>query len=55
MNCARCFEQNAGGAIVNIGSIAGLIGLGGTPAYNASKHAVTGLTRNAAIDYDAVR
>ena len=41
----------AGGAIVNIGSIAGKIGLGGNPAYVASKHAVTGLTRNAAIDY----
>lgn len=47
----QMLKQNTGGAIVNIGSIAGLIGLGGTPAYNASKHAVTGLTRNAAIDY----
>ena len=47
----QLLRQNDGGAIVNIGSIAGLIGLGGTPAYNASKHAVTGLTRNAAIDY----
>ena len=43
--------QGRGGAIVNIGSIAGLIGLAGNPAYVASKHAVTGLTRNAAIDY----
>jgi NAD(P)-dependent dehydrogenase (short-subunit alcohol dehydrogenase family) len=42
-----------GGAIVNIGSIAGLIGLAGNPAYNASKHAVTGLTRNLAWDYAA--
>jgi NAD(P)-dependent dehydrogenase (short-subunit alcohol dehydrogenase family) len=47
----QMLKQNDGGAIVNIGSIAGLIGLGGTPAYNASKHAVTGLTRNGAIDY----
>jgi NAD(P)-dependent dehydrogenase (short-subunit alcohol dehydrogenase family) len=44
-------EQNSGGAIVNIGSIAGIIGLPGNAAYSASKHAVTGLTRNAAIDY----
>lgn len=44
-------KQNKGGAIVNIGSVAGLTGFGGTPAYVASKHAVTGLTRNAAIDY----
>jgi NAD(P)-dependent dehydrogenase (short-subunit alcohol dehydrogenase family) len=43
--------QGNGGAIVNVGSIAGLTGLSGNPAYVASKHAVTGLTRNAAIDY----
>jgi NAD(P)-dependent dehydrogenase (short-subunit alcohol dehydrogenase family) len=43
--------QGGGGAIVNVGSIAGLTGLAGNPAYVASKHAVTGLTRNAAIDY----
>lgn len=44
-------KQGKGGAIVNVGSIAGLTGLSGNPAYVASKHAVTGLTRNAAIDY----
>ncbi|MBA4798836.1 MAG: SDR family oxidoreductase [Rhizobiales bacterium] len=44
-------KQSAGGAIVNVGSIAGMTGLSGNPAYVASKHAVTGLTRNAAIDY----
>lgn len=44
-------EQGSGGAIVNVGSIAGMTGLSGNPAYVASKHAVTGLTRNAAIDY----
>ncbi len=43
--------QGTGGAIVNVGSIAGLTGLPGNPAYSASKHAVVGLTRNAAIDY----
>lgn len=47
----QLLAQNKGGAIVNIGSIAGLTGLAGNPAYVASKHAVTGLTRNAAIDY----
>jgi NAD(P)-dependent dehydrogenase (short-subunit alcohol dehydrogenase family) len=47
----QMIEQDAGGAIVNIGSIAGIIGLPGNPAYSTSKHAVTGLTRNAAIDY----
>lgn len=43
--------QRRGGAIVNVGSVAGLIGFGGTCAYSASKYAVNGLTRSAAIDY----
>lgn len=47
----QMLAQGEGGAIVNIGSIAGLTGLPGNPAYSASKHAVIGLTRNAAIDY----
>lgn len=47
----QMLSQGKGGAIVNIGSIAGLTGLAGNPAYVASKHGVTGLTRNAAIDY----
>jgi NAD(P)-dependent dehydrogenase (short-subunit alcohol dehydrogenase family) len=44
-------SQGRGGAIVNVGSIAGMTGLSGNPAYVASKHALNGLTRNAAIDY----
>jgi NAD(P)-dependent dehydrogenase (short-subunit alcohol dehydrogenase family) len=47
----RMLEQGEGGAIVNVGSIAALTGLPGNCAYSASKHAVIGLTRNAAIDY----
>lgn len=43
--------QKRGGAIVNVASVAGLRGFGGTPSYVASKHAVNGLTKNAAIDY----
>jgi NAD(P)-dependent dehydrogenase (short-subunit alcohol dehydrogenase family) len=55
-NCMRAelrqmIAQGRGGSIVNVGSIAGLTGLSGNPAYVASKHAVNGLTRNAAIDY----
>lgn len=43
--------QDNGGAIVVVASIAGMTGLSGNPAYVASKHAVNGLVRNAAIDY----
>lgn len=43
--------QGRGGTIVNVASVAGLRGFGGTPSYVASKHAVNGLTKNAAIDY----
>ena len=40
-----------GGSIVNLASIAGLNGLYATAQYNATKHAVVGLTKGAAIDY----
>lgn len=36
------------GAIVNVASVAGLVGAGGLSAYAASKHAIIGLTRSAA-------
>ena len=39
------------GSIVNISSIAGVIGSPGMIAYNASKHAVIGLTRGAAAEW----
>jgi NAD(P)-dependent dehydrogenase (short-subunit alcohol dehydrogenase family) len=45
--------QGRGGAVVNVASIAGLTGLPGNCAYSASKHAVNGLTRSAALDYAA--
>ncbi|MCA3452929.1 MAG: SDR family oxidoreductase [Rhodobacter sp.] len=48
---AQMVAQGTGGSIVNVGSIAGLTGLAGNPAYVTTKHAVNGLTRNAAIDY----
>jgi NAD(P)-dependent dehydrogenase (short-subunit alcohol dehydrogenase family) len=37
------------GRIINIASVAGLVGSGGGPAYTASKHGVVGLTRQLAI------
>ena len=41
------------GAVVNTGSIASERGLAGACAYNASKHAVIGLTRTAASEVGA--
>ena len=41
------------GRIVNIASVAGLVGDGGGPAYVASKHGVVGLTRQLAVSYAA--
>ncbi len=39
------------GSIVNIASIAGLLGIGDRVAYNASKHGVIGLTRTLAAEW----
>ena len=44
---------HGGGAIVNTGSIAGLVGLPTSSAYVAAKHGVLGLTKTAAIEYAA--
>jgi NAD(P)-dependent dehydrogenase (short-subunit alcohol dehydrogenase family) len=43
----------AGGSVVNLSSIAGLVGLGSVPPYHASKGAVRLMTKNDAIQYAA--
>lgn len=47
---AGAMRDAGGGAIVNLSSVAGLIGYRGSLAYVASKWAVTGMSRAAALD-----
>jgi NAD(P)-dependent dehydrogenase (short-subunit alcohol dehydrogenase family) len=46
----QMLKQGAGGAIVNMASVTGLVGGGGAAAYSASKHGVIGLTKSAALE-----
>jgi NAD(P)-dependent dehydrogenase (short-subunit alcohol dehydrogenase family) len=47
----KIMQKQGSGAIVNIASVAGLIGFGGLPAYCASKGGVIQLTKTAALEY----
>lgn len=53
----RCMKRGKGGAIVNMASVAGLMGVKNRAAYSASKGGVIALTKSMAIDYveDGIR
>lgn len=53
----RVMRTSGGGSVVNMSSVLGAVGRHHSAAYVASKHAVVGLTRGAAIDHgpDGVR
>ena len=48
--CVPAFERSGGGAIVNISSAAGLFGVPNAVAYTATKWAVRGMTKAAALE-----
>lgn len=48
---AHMIEQGGDSCVVNVSSVAGLVGFPGHSAYVTSKHALNGLTKNMAMDY----
>ena len=47
----RAMLEAGSGSIVNVSSVAGLLGVGDRAAYNASKHGLVGLTRTLAAEW----
>ncbi len=50
---APLIEEAGGGSIVNVSSVAGISGAANLSVYSASKHAVIGLTKSAALEFAA--
>ena len=42
---------NGGGAVINMASVLGSVGIAGSSAYVTAKHGLVGLTKNAALEY----
>jgi NAD(P)-dependent dehydrogenase (short-subunit alcohol dehydrogenase family) len=49
----KAMLEAGSGSIVNVSSVAGLLGVGDRAAYNASKHGLVGLTRTLAAEWGA--
>ncbi len=49
--CYALLKQSGGGSIVNISSVAGRKGVPGASAYGASKFAIRGMTKTAALEF----
>lgn len=47
----QLLKQGWGGSIVNMASVSGMLATPGSSIYAASKHAIIGLTKSAAIEY----
>ncbi|SDS77276.1 SDR family NAD(P)-dependent oxidoreductase [Corynebacterium timonense] len=49
--------KEAGGAVVNLASVAAVLGMPGRANYNAAKHAIVGLTKSLAVEWapDGIR
>jgi NAD(P)-dependent dehydrogenase (short-subunit alcohol dehydrogenase family) len=50
----RVMQPASSGSIINISSIAGHVGIAGASVYAASKHAVEGMTKSAALEGAAI-